>query len=385
VSARERDEDPSVREGSPNEPDGSGGGPEDVGSPFSSRELELHQKAIVGLFVLALLCALYLARVVVLPLLLAFLFSLLLAPVVRVLRHLKIPRWIASGLVVLGLVAFSSGLLYYLASPAAEWMDRAPRSLDRVETKLRQLMEPVEKVSRATEQVERMTDVEGGNGSGVQKVQVTEESLSGSLVEVTLTAVSAIAVTLALLYFLLNTGDVFLRKVAAIQSNAENRHKVVTIARRLETDISAYLLTITLINLGLGVAVGLALWALGMPNPVLWGTMACLLNFVPYLGAMVGVVVVAVVAMLSFDAATAALWPPLAYMALTAIEGSFITPTIVGNRLTLNPLMIFAGIIFWGWMWGVAGALIAVPLLAVFKIVCDNVEPLEPVGRLLGR
>lgn len=402
MSAREREDEPSLGQGSadptglsdvpdpgdaegPNGSQGADAPGDSRQAPFSTRELELHQKAIVGLFVLASLCALYLARVVVLPILLAFLFSLLLAPVVRGLRLLRIPRWIASGLVVLGLVAFTGGLLYYLASPAAEWMDRAPRSLERVEAKLRQLKEPVERVSRATEQVERMTDVEGGNGSGVQKVQVAEEPLSGNLVKATMTAVSAIAVTLVLLYFLLSTGDLFLRKVAAIQRNTENRHKVVKIARRLERDISAYLLTITLINLGLGIAVGLALWALDMPNPVLWGTMACLLNFVPYLGAMVGVVVVAVVAMLSFDSATAALWPPLAYMGLTALEGSFITPTIVGQRLTLNPLMIFAGIIFWGWMWGVAGALIAVPLLAVFKILCDNVDPLQPVGRLLGR
>ena len=285
---------------------------------------------------------------------------------------------------VLGLVTFLGGLLYYLASPAAEWMERAPRSMERAEAKLRQLKEPVEKVSRATEQVERMTDVEGDGDGQVQKVQVAEKSLSGSLVEGTLTAASAIAVTLVLLYFLLNTGDIFLRKIAAIQRNAENRHKVVSIARRLERDISAYLLTITLINAGLGTAVGLALWWLDMPNPVLWGTMACLLNFIPYLGAMVGVIVVAVVAMLSLDG-TMAFWPPLAYLALTALEGSFITPTIVGQRLTLNPLMIFAGVIFWGWMWGVGGALLAVPLLAVLKILCDHVETLQPMGRLLGR
>lgn len=379
LAAGEAPSPPYEPEG-PEEAAGSGNPP-----PYETRELALHQKSIVGLFVLALLGALYLARVVVLPLLLAFLFSLLLAPVVRVLRNLRVPRWIASALVVVGLVAFAGGLLYYLARPAAEWMERAPSTFLRVEAKLRQLKEPVEKVTRATEQVERMTDVENGDDPRVQKIQVVEEPLSGNLIEVTLTVVSATAVTLVLLYFLLNTGDIFLRKVAAIQRNAENRHAVIEIARRLEQDVSAYLLTITLINVGLGVGVGLALWGLDMPNPVLWGTMACLLNFVPYLGAMVGVVVVAVVAMLSFDTASAALWPPLAYLALTSLEGWVVTPTVVGQRLTLNPLMIFAGIIFWGWMWGVAGALLAVPLLAVFKIVCDHVEPLKPVGRLLGR
>lgn len=365
-------------------PEGGPPAPPEPEAPEPTRD-DLPRTAVVGLFVLVLLGALYLARAVVLPLVLAFLFSLLLAPVVRVLLRLRVPRWIASGLVVLGLVAFSSGLIYYLASPAADWMERAPRSLDRLEHKLRQLMEPVEKVSRATDQVERMTEVDGGNGAGVQKVQVAEESLSGSLVAGTVTAVSATAVTLVLLYFLLNTGHLFLKKVAGIQRTAKGRHTVMEIARRLEGDIAAYLLTITLINMGLGIAVGLVLWWLDMPNPILWGTMACLLNFVPYLGALVGVVVVGVVAMLTFDTVGAAVLPPLAYLAITALEGSFVTPTIVGQRLTLNPLMIFAGVIFWGWMWGVAGALLAVPLLATLKIVCDQVEALKPVGQLLGR
>ena len=338
--------------------------------------------ALIGLFVLAILGALYVARAVVLPILLAFLFSLLLAPVVRMLCHLRIPRWIASALVVAGLVAVGATLVYYLASPAADWMDRAPRSLSRLEAKLREIKEPVEKVSRATEQVERMTTMNGGTA---QEVQVTSRSLSGDLVEMTVAVISAIAVMLVLLYFLLTSGDLFLRKVAGFVPSQEGKHQVVEIARRLERNISTYLLTITLINACLGIAVGLALWLLDMPNPILWGTMACLLNFIPYLGAMVGVAVVSVVAFLTFDTATAAAVPPLVYLGLTALEGSFVTPTILGNRLTLNPLMIFTSIIFWGWMWGAVGALLAVPLLASIKIVCDHVKPLKPVGDLLGR
>jgi len=350
--------------------------------PATAAGSAMPRTALIGLFVLALLGALYFARAVILPLLLALLLSLLLAPVVRMLRHLRIPRWIASAMVVLGLVASVGTLGYYLASPAADWMDRAPRSLARLEAKVRQIKEPVEKVSRATEQVERMTDV---GGRKAQEVKVANQSLSGDLVDMTVAAVSAIAVMLVLLYFLLTSGDLFLRKVAGLVPGGDGKHKLISIARRLERDISTYLLTITLINICLGVAVGLALWWLDMPNPALWGTMACLLNFIPYLGAMVGVAVVAIVALLTFDAATTAIVPPLVYLALTGIEGSFITPTILGSRLTLNPLMIFAGIIFWGWMWGAVGALLAVPLLASAKIVCDHVERLKPIGDLLGR
>lgn len=346
------------------------------------RGLALHRTALVGLFVLATLGALYVARAVVLPLLLAVLFSLVLAPVVRALRHLRIPRWIASALVVTGLVVVAGALVYYLAAPAADWIDRAPGSLSRLETKLRELKEPVERVSRATEQVERMTEMGGG---AAQEVQVASSSLSGDLVEATVAVVSAIAVTLVLLYFLLTSGDLFVSKVAGLVKSQEGKRRVVEIARRLELDVSTYLLTITAINVGLGIAVGVALWLLDMPNPVLWGTMACLLNFIPYLGAMVGVVIVAAVAFLTFDTTAAAVLPPVAYLALTALEGSFVTPTILGNRLTLNPLVIFAGIIFWGWMWGAVGALLAVPLLASFKIVCDHVDPLKPIGDLLGR
>jgi predicted PurR-regulated permease PerM len=338
--------------------------------------------AVVGLFVLALLGALYVARVVVLPIVLALLFSLILAPVVRGLRRLRLPRWIASAIVVSAVVAGGGGLLYYLATPAAEWMDQAPTSLSKLETELRELMAPVEKMSRATERVERMADV---GGTREREVQVASESLSASLMNITLAVVSAAAVMLVLLYFLLTSGDVMVRKVAGVVRSPDGKHRVVEIARTLEESISTYLLTIALINVCLGIGVGTALWLLDMPNPVLWGTMACLLNFVPYLGAMVGVAVVAMVSLLTFDGLAQAALPPLVYLALTSLEGSFITPTILGQRLTLNPLVIFVGIIFWGWMWGVVGALVAVPMLASFKIVCDHVERLKPVGDLLGR
>lgn len=124
--------------------------------------------------------------------------------------------------------------------------------------------------------------------------------------------------------------------------------------------------------------------ALDMPNPVLWGVMAGLLNFVPYLGAIVGTGVVALVAVLTFDDVGRVLIPPVSYLALTSLEGQFITPTILGRRLRLNPVVIFVWLVFWGWIWGVPGALVAVPMLAAFKIVCDRVENLRPVGDFLG-
>ncbi len=355
----------------------------DGGSPASGASgRHSHAAALWGLFTLALLGALYVARTVVLPIVLAVLVSLLLAPVVRFLERLKIPRWLGAALLVAGLVAAVGGGVYSLAGPASDWLSRAPTTLRRAEAKLKRIKEPVEKVSRATEQMERMADVDGQK---TQQVEVARRSLSGNLMNLTLSVSGAVAVSLILLYFLLASGDHFVRRVAALLPGAGSRDRTVELAQKLERSISTYLLTITVINTALGMAVGGLLWLLDVPSPMLWGALAGLLNFIPYLGAMIGVAVVSVVALLTFDSVTAILAPPAVYFALTAIEGSFITPTILGRRLRMNPLVVFVAIIFWSWMWGAAGALLAVPLVATAKIICDHVESLRPIGALLER
>ncbi|MDP9292351.1 MAG: AI-2E family transporter, partial [Verrucomicrobiota bacterium] len=131
-------------------------------------------------------------------------------------------------------------------------------------------------------------------------------------------------------------------------------------------------------------AVGTAVYFLGLPNPILWGTMAAALNFVPYLGALTGIIAMTLGAVLSFDSLAWALVFPATYLAIATLEGNFITPFILGKSLTINPIMIFIGLMFWGWMWGIAGALLAVPILATFKIFCDHIEPLAPVGEFLS-
>jgi predicted PurR-regulated permease PerM len=143
-------------------------------------------------------------------------------------------------------------------------------------------------------------------------------------------------------------------------------------------------LTITLINAGLGLAVGIAMSWLGMPNPVLWGVMTGCFNFIPYLGAVSSAIILTLVALLTFDGLDRALLVPSMFMGLTTLEGFFVTPMIVGHRLTLNPVAIFIWLTFWGWLWGVPGMLLAVPLLATLKIVCDHIRPLNPVGEFLG-
>ena len=164
----------------------------------------------------------------------------------------------------------------------------------------------------------------------------------------------------------------------------KDKRSAVEIIRGIEDHISYYLFTVTLINIGLGLSIALALYLLGMPNPLLWGTLATILNFIPYLGAITGGLLVLVVAAITFESLELVLLAPGIYLSLTSLEGSFITPLILGQRLTLNPIVIFVSLIFWGWLWGIAGALIAVPMLVCFKILCDRIEPLESIGDFLG-
>jgi predicted PurR-regulated permease PerM len=190
---------------------------------------------------------------------------------------------------------------------------------------------------------------------------------------------------IALLYFLLAAGDTLLRQAVTIAPRLSDKRRVVEIARETEDDISYYLLTISLINGALGVAVGSAMYLLDMPNPILWGVMAGIFNFVPFLGAVTGIGIVALVALLTFDHFWSILLPPLSYLVLTSFEAQFITPALLARRLTLNPVAVFLALIVWTWLWGVAGALLAVPLLATLKICCDHIEPLNPIGTMLGR
>ena len=133
------------------------------------------------------------------------------------------------------------------------------------------------------------------------------------------------------------------------------------------------------------VVVLFALWLLGMPNPVLWGLMVAGLNFVPYLGPVVGVIVVALAALTTFESTAYAMLPPAVYFVINAIEGNLVTPAIMGRRLRMNPVAIFISLSLWGWIWGIPGALLATPLLLAFKTVCDHVVTLQPLGEFIGR
>ena len=204
-------------------------------------------------------------------------------------------------------------------------------------------------------------------------------TIAGALLSSTQSVLAGAVVMLILLYFLLASGDLFLRKLVRVLPKLSDKKRAIEIARQTERHVSTYLATVTLINMGLGLAVALAMKLVGMPNPVLWGVTAGLLNYIPYLGPIVTAGVLTLVAVLSFDELGRALIVPALYMVINGLEGYLVTPTLLGRRLTLNPVVIFTGLIFWGWLWGIPGALLAVPILATFKIFCDHIPPLAPI------
>jgi len=346
--------------------------------PFGVRSLSL-----TGLFVLAFFYTLYFARAFFLPIVLALLLSFLLSPVVRALKRLRVPYGLGAGLVIFAVLGSLGVGIYELADPAYAWAEQAPRQLRRLERKLAGVKKPVETMSKATQQVEKMAQV-SPSGQVSPKVEVQAESLGKRMFSQATGLMAGGAVTVVLLFFLLASGDSFLPRLIRGLPGLENKLGAVAIARQIEREISAYLVTITVINLALGLAVwGVMAW-IGIPNPVLWGVLAFAANYIPYLGTFLMIAVLGMVGFLTFNDTAHALLAPGAFVALHLVESYLVTPLAVGHRMTLNPVVIFLGLTLWGWLWGIPGALLSVPILVVFKIICDHSAPLRQVGELLG-
>ena len=241
----------------------------------------------------------------------------------------------------------------------------------------------MQQVTQAAERVEEATTL-GSQGTKVQRVQIQGPSLVKQLFGGTSAFLASLMVVLFAAYFLLAAGDLFLQKLVTSLPQFRDKRTAVLIARETEAQVSGYLVTVTAINIGMGLVTGLAMWVLGMPNPTLWGVVAGVLNFVPYIGGMVNLVILALAAILTFDSLGRALLIPGAFLVINIIEGNVVTPMILGRRMRLNTVAVFLGLLFWWFIWGIPGAIIAVPLLAATKIVSDHVQVLRPVGEFLG-
>ena len=342
------------------------------------QHLNIRSVALTGLFVIAVLYTLHLGRMIFLPMTLAVVFTVLLAPLLRAMKRFKIPEPIGAALLLSAVIAICGYGVARLAEPAADWAARLPEAFLEAEYKLRVLKKPMQEVTKATELLSKAANFDGAKK--VQQVEVKGDAWPIKLFNVTGELVAGFATTLILLYFLLSSGDLFLQKLVRVLPRLEDKKRAVEIVRQTEEHLFTYLFTVTCINFTLGAAVGIAMYLLDMPNPLLWGVMAALLTFIPYLGHVFGIAVVVLAAALTFDDLGRMFLAGALYWVLAIIEGSFLSPMILGQRLAINPVVLIIGLMLWGWIWGIGGALLAVPLLVAFKIFCEHIEPLQPSG-----
>ena len=337
-----------------------------------------------GLLALAALAAFYAAAEIVLPILLAFVLNLVFRPVLRLLLRARLPQPLAALVIVMSLVALFVVAAVLLSGPISGWVGRLPEALPRIEQRLSFLSKPIKSVQAAIEHIENLA-----GGAPVGKQAAPQAAGQGSvLVQKVLAQVWTVAgaafTTLVALFFILISGETFLRRLVEIVPRFQDKRQLVDISQEIESDLSAYLGTITMMNVAVGVATGAVAAFCGLGDPLLWGTLAFLLNYVPILGPTAGVIMFFVAGIVTLDPLWLAFVPAGLYILIHVAEGETITPMLLARRFTVNPVLIMIGVFFWYWMWGVVGAILATPLLAVAKIICDRIKPLQPVGHFIG-
>ena len=340
----------------------------------------LQSLVLMGMFALLILFALYFTAEVVLPIIFAIILYLVLQPAMRGAARLRIPKAVAALLIIFVFFGGVGVLGFTLSGPAADWVSKAPESLRRIEQRLFVFKQPMADLQSVSKQVEKIAE---GPATDSKPVTVTGPGVGSFLFSSTRFMLVGLGTTVVLLFFLLVSGDLFLRRLVEILPTFSNKKQAVEISREIESNISSYLATISLINLGVGILTGIATYFCGLSDPILWGTVAFLLNFVPILGPLCGVAILLLAGLLTFDPLWQAALPAGIYLLVHTIEET-ITPLLLARRFILNPVLVIISLVFWYWMWGIAGALLAVPLLATVKIVCDRIKPLMALGHFLG-
>ena len=333
--------------------------------------LSAGQAANIGIFLILFGAFLYIGRAILLPILAASVVALTLAPLVKAAKRHGISPWLTSLVIVaLGLGALGLAATM-LAGPVSEWIGRAPEIGATIKDKLAVLDRPLASLH------ELQTALSGGEGVNVN---TPPTSLVLPVVAFVTPAAGELLLFFGTLLFFL-IGQIELRtSLVSLFGNRDTKLRFLKIMRDIERNLAGYLTVVTIINAALGTVVAVGTWLVGYPNPVIFGVLAALLNYVPYVGPGVMVIVLFGVGLVSFPSIAHAAIAPLGFIALTTMEGHLVTPTIVGRRLTLNPLVVLLALAFWTWMWGPFGAFLAVPLSIIGLVVFNHLFPTEEVN-----
>jgi predicted PurR-regulated permease PerM len=325
------------------------------------------QFSTIGMFFIAFVVALYLARPVLLPTVTAFVVGLMLGPLANYGRKLHVPPMLTAIVLWLAVIGVFYAVIAILAAPAMEWVNRIPEIGETVKQKLHVLDAPLAALKNLRNAI-LPEDQRSGLGFDIASV------LQPALILVT-PAIGQIFIFFGTLFFFL-LGRAQLRNVMVFFfSDREARLRMLKILNDIEYNLTTYLSVVAIINLAVGVAAFAVAWIVGLPSPLAWGVLGFILNFIPYIGALVMEAVLLAVGLVTFDTLAQAMLAPLLYLGFTTLEGHFITPGVMGRRLTLNPLTVFLALIFWTWLWGPVGAFIAVPLLIVALVSIQHLFP----------
>jgi predicted PurR-regulated permease PerM len=351
------------------------------------------QVCLIILTLLAILYTLYFAAGIILSFVLALVLTMMLGPAMRLMNlRLRIPKMIAALLLIISLFSLVGGLGYALTVPASAWIAKAPRSLPTLMDKLSFLQRPIQMVQQGEQHLQNAMSQSEKPPADQPVVTVKQPTdFTGHILGIGSSVLAGGRAFLGqgftvmlLLFFFLASSESLLRRFVEILPHFDDKRRAVSIVSEIESNISQYLLTISIMNALVGLLNGAAVWLLGMPDPLLFGTLAFLLNYIPILGPITGVVIFFFVGVFTFPSIWHAFIPAAIYLGIHILEGETITPMLLARRFTLNPVMVISSLMFWDWLWGIPGALLSIPLLAVTKIVCDHIEALTPLGHLLG-
>jgi predicted PurR-regulated permease PerM len=312
---------------------------------------------------------------------LAMLLFFVFTPFRRFMQKFGVPQWGSATIVVVGLVALILAIVLLLLGPTADLIGSAPTFAWKIEAKLGDVTGPLQKLQALSDRIDAITGVD----PNAAKAPVADSShFLMSVVEMAPQLLTQIIFVLLLLFFMMSAGDLLYLKIVQSFPDLSTKRRAYSALRTIEASLGSYLSTITAINAGLGLAIGLAMWAWGMPVPAFFGVAAFVLNFIPYFGLAAGAAGATVVALVSLDGFATPMLVGASYVALSSIEGQFVTPTLVSRRLAMNTVVVFLAVALWAWLWSVMGMIVAVPLLVVMRVLCDHIPGLERLGNFLG-
>jgi predicted PurR-regulated permease PerM len=358
-----------------------------VATPSEKPHSGIETICLVVLTVIASTVALYFGREFFVPIAFAVMLNALLRPVVKFLiSTLRVPTPAAAGIVTVTAMLGIGLVVYEMSGPVHNWLVNAPASLTTAQTKLERLRRPVQQMTEVANRIEHTADGSSTTAPSTAPVAAAPKApeWAARMFGTTTRLFSGVVGVLLMLYLLLAAGDLFVRKLIKVMPSARDKEAAARVVDESQSVIMRYILVTAMINASQGFIVGVAMWLLGMPSPIMWALLTFVFEFVPYLGAVVMIILLMLVAFSTFDPLWRILAVPATYLVISTIQNSIVSPIAYGNRLRLNPVAVLIGVLFWWFLWGVPGAFLAVPIIAMIKVIADRTQVAKALGEFLG-